>query len=115
MHKTSCYFLLIFIRCFSIISGDSDDIKVTLEEFNEVANALNFEGKVVLVTGSSSGIGATTARLFARLGANVIVTGRNQTRIEQVARDCYELSPKKLTVILNFHSQLCGSLIMLFT
>ncbi|VDM75919.1 unnamed protein product [Strongylus vulgaris] len=41
-----------------------------------------FEGKVVIVTGSSSGIGAETARLFAKEGAKVTITGRNQDGLE---------------------------------
>ncbi|KAK6733316.1 hypothetical protein RB195_017205 [Necator americanus] len=36
-----------------------------------------FQGKVAIVTGSSSGIGAATAVLFAREGAKVTITGRN--------------------------------------
>lgn len=87
--------VLICIQCFSIINGDTDDIRVSPEEFAEVADALNFKGKVALITGSSSGIGATTARLFAKLGARVVVTGRNLTRINQVVNDCYQLSNQR--------------------
>lgn len=90
--KTVLILVLIYVQCISIINGDTDDIRVSPEEFAEVADALNFQGKVVLITGSSSGIGATTARLFAKLGARVVVTGRNQTRINQVVNDCYQLS-----------------------
>jgi len=39
------------------------------------------EGKVALITGSSSGIGKALAIGFARLGANIILTGRNQDRL----------------------------------
>lgn len=100
MQLIAYHFLILFsIQFTTIINGDSDDIHVTPEEFNEVANALNFNGKVVLVTGSSSGIGATTARLFSKLGANVVVTGRDHARIVEVARDCYKLSPKRFAVI----------------
>lgn len=95
---TPLIFALICIRCILISKADTDEIKVLPEEFDEVANVMNFKGKVVLITGSSSGIGATTARLFARLGARVIVTGRNTTRIKQVVKDCCRLSPNKLKV-----------------
>jgi meso-butanediol dehydrogenase/(S,S)-butanediol dehydrogenase/diacetyl reductase len=39
-----------------------------------------FAGKVVLVTGSTSGIGAACAQQFAAAGAAVMVTGRDQER-----------------------------------
>lgn len=103
MHNTAIHFLIVFfVQCATIINADSDDIHVTPDEFNKVANALNFNGKVVLITGSSSGIGATTARLFAKLGAYVVVTGRDHARIAEVARDCYKLSPRRLSVIEEF-------------
>ncbi|XP_054152553.1 3-oxoacyl-[acyl-carrier-protein] reductase FabG-like [Oppia nitens] len=51
---------------------------------------------VVLTTGSNSGIGAGIAKLFAQLGANVVITGRNATEIQSVANECQQLSPKKL-------------------
>jgi NAD(P)-dependent dehydrogenase (short-subunit alcohol dehydrogenase family) len=41
--------------------------------------------KTVLVTGGTSGIGEAIARAYARDGANVIVTGRNEERGEQLA------------------------------
>jgi 3-oxoacyl-ACP reductase-like protein len=37
-----------------------------------------FHGKVALITGGTSGIGAATARLLARLGARVVITGRRR-------------------------------------
>jgi NAD(P)-dependent dehydrogenase (short-subunit alcohol dehydrogenase family) len=36
------------------------------------------EGKVALVTGSTSGIGLATANLFSQEGARVVVTGRRR-------------------------------------
>ena len=52
----------------------------------------DFEGKVALITGSSSGIGASTALLFAKSGASVVVTGRNAENIKEVAKKCREVS-----------------------
>jgi meso-butanediol dehydrogenase/(S,S)-butanediol dehydrogenase/diacetyl reductase len=44
-----------------------------------------FAGKVVIVTGASSGLGAACARLFAAQGARVFAVGRDQARLAQVA------------------------------
>lgn len=46
---------------------------------------LEFGGKRVLVTGSSSGIGEETVRMLAADGARVVVHGRNRERAEAVA------------------------------
>lgn len=40
-------------------------------------------GKNILVTGASSGIGKATAIECARAGAQVVISGRNQTRLEE--------------------------------
>ena len=65
---------------------------------SEVNKSRDFTGKVVLVTGSSSGIGKSIVSLFAALGAHVVVTGRNDTEIQRVAQECQTLSPKSLKV-----------------
>ncbi len=46
-------------------------------------NPLNLSGKTTLVTGASSGIGRATAILLSRLGANVILVARDQTRLAE--------------------------------
>jgi meso-butanediol dehydrogenase/(S,S)-butanediol dehydrogenase/diacetyl reductase len=44
-----------------------------------------FTGKVVIVTGAGSGIGAATARRFAEEGANVVLAGRTEEKLRKVA------------------------------
>jgi NAD(P)-dependent dehydrogenase (short-subunit alcohol dehydrogenase family) len=45
----------------------------------------NMQGKVVLVTGATAGIGEATARELARLGATVVGAGRNAEKCARVA------------------------------
>lgn len=56
------------------------------------------EDKVVLVTGSSAGIGEATAYRFAKLGCKLVVHGTDVGRLSQVAKTCSELSPQKYMV-----------------
>lgn len=49
---------------------------------------MNFAGKVVLITGASSGIGAAAAIKFAKLGATLALNGRNVENLEKVAKEC---------------------------
>lgn len=46
-------------------------------------NPFTLEGKIILVTGSTSGIGRATAVECSKMGAKVIVTGRNEERAKK--------------------------------
>lgn len=46
-------------------------------------NPFSLEGKTILVTGASSGIGRTTAIECSKLGAHVVITGRNAERLQE--------------------------------
>jgi NAD(P)-dependent dehydrogenase (short-subunit alcohol dehydrogenase family) len=59
-------------------------------------NGRSFSGKVALITGATSGIGAATALAFARHGASVIVVGRDEPRGRQVVEDCASADGKAL-------------------
>lgn len=49
---------------------------------------MNLVGKVVIVTGASTGIGATTAEAFAKLDAKVVLVGRNEAKLRSIASAC---------------------------
>src|SRR3974390_3399133 len=48
---------------------------------------MNIEGKAVVITGASSGIGESTARLLAGRGAKVAIAARRKDRIDTIAED----------------------------
>ena len=85
--------IIVLLALISIVCADFD-----IKDYLDVINSRNFTGKVVLVTGSSSGIGEGSTKLFSILGANVVVTGRKESEVQRVAKEVQELSPKKLKV-----------------
>ncbi|KAB0790396.1 hypothetical protein PPYR_15228 [Photinus pyralis] len=60
---------------------------------------MQFTDKVVLITGAGSGIGAATARRFARLGAFLVLHGRNKVNLEKVAGECVQVNANKPLVL----------------
>ncbi len=45
---------------------------------------MSLKGKIVLITGASSGIGAACAQLFAQAGANLILAARRLERVQEL-------------------------------
>ncbi|MDX5326020.1 MAG: SDR family oxidoreductase [Bacteroidota bacterium] len=48
---------------------------------------MKIEGSRILVTGGSSGIGKETARMLVDKGAKVLITGRDETKTREVAKE----------------------------
>ena len=50
----------------------------------EVVAGLDLSGKTIVVTGSSAGLGAETARVLAKAGAEVVMVARNAEKNAKV-------------------------------
>jgi NADP-dependent 3-hydroxy acid dehydrogenase YdfG len=61
-------------------------------------SANNIEGKVVVITGASSGLGEETARHLAEQGASVVLGARRTDRIESLANQIKENGGKALAI-----------------
>ncbi|CAG5131381.1 unnamed protein product [Candidula unifasciata] len=65
-----------------------------------MAAARNLSGKVALITGASSGIGAATAVLFSKLGASLVLTGRKLDNLSAVGAECEKNSQEKPLLLI---------------
>jgi short-subunit dehydrogenase len=54
---------------------------------------MSYQGKVVIVTGASSGIGRETALTFARKGATVVVVARREALLQSLVAECERHTP----------------------
>ena len=54
-------------------------------------NPFSLEGKRILVTGASSGIGKAIAIECAKMGASVVLNGRNEARLQETLRTIEDL------------------------
>ncbi|MCV9929807.1 SDR family NAD(P)-dependent oxidoreductase [Flavobacterium sp. LS1R49] len=59
---------------------------------------MDIKGKTILITGGASGIGLESARQFLSEGANVIITGRNQAKLDTAKKTLPQLTVIKSDV-----------------
>lgn len=65
----------------------------------------NLNGKVVLITGASSGIGEATARTLAEAGATVVLGARRTERLEKLVQEIEAAGGKALAKALDVTDQ----------
>ena len=61
----------------------------------------NIEGKVVVITGASSGLGESTARHLAKLGARVVLGARRKDRLDAIGKDIQVAGGEALAVTVD--------------
>lgn len=73
-------------------------------------NPFSLEGKTILVTGASSGIGKATAIACASVGARVVLTARNLERLQETLRQINELGDEGVSELehLIVPAELCA-------
>lgn len=58
----------------------------------------NIEGKVIVITGASSGLGESTARHLAKQGASVVLGARRKNRLDAIVKDIQTDGGKAIAV-----------------
>lgn len=71
-----------------------------------MCNPFSLEGKTILVTGASSGIGRATAIECSKMGARIIAVGRNEERLEATLSGCVGTRCEKRIVELTDNRQI---------
>ena len=61
--------------------------------------------KIVLITGATSGIGLACARKFAKNGDKLILTGRNETRLNDISNELKAQGTEVLTLVFDVRSR----------
>ena len=66
---------------------------------------LGIKGRRAIVTGGSSGIGYETARLFLEEGVRVLITGRNEKKLDDGARRARQATGGEVHAVRRRHDQ----------
>jgi NAD(P)-dependent dehydrogenase (short-subunit alcohol dehydrogenase family) len=75
----------------------------------QVVAGLDLRGRLALVTGASSGLGAESARALAARGAEVVMTGRDVAKTEAVAAEIRARTGNPAVEVAALHLELPGS------
>jgi len=61
----------------------------------------SLKGKVVIITGASSGFGASAAKLFAQEGCKVVLAARRLDRLEELAKELRSMGTEALPIAMD--------------
>src|SRR5215217_9155775 len=59
----------------------------------------SLEGRVVVITGASTGLGRASAIELARVGARVVLAGRRSETLEDTAQKCREVGGEGIPIV----------------
>jgi len=76
------------LRCGNSVSTSTQAENCNEASVDEFSMTGRVAGRIAIITGATSGIGAATALLFAREGANVVLTGRRASLGSDVEVQC---------------------------
>ena len=62
---------------------------------------MNVKGKVVIITGASSGIGLATAKLLSQKGAKLVLVARSKEKLEKLAKEL----PNSLVIVTDMRQE----------
>lgn len=66
---------------------------------------MKLKDKVVIITGATSGIGEACALVFGKEGAKIVITGRNQEKLDSSSKQLKELGIEVLPILANAASE----------
>jgi len=93
MNRLKSIFLLLFsLLTFGIFLDVKADT-IPSPDFEVISELVLKENKTILVTGASSGIGKAIAIECSKMGAKVVITGRNEQRLQETYKQLEGLQP----------------------
>lgn len=66
---------------------------------------MKLKGKVVIITGATSGIGEACALVFGKEGAKIVITGRNQEKLDSSSKQLMALGIEVLPILADAASE----------
>lgn len=90
----ACVLLVLLLVWFMFLT-DADIVLSLAEKFGRPVS--RYRGKVIWITGASTGLGEAMAYELASVGAKLVLTARSKNLLHQVKTKCLEISQGKLT------------------